>query len=80
MKCAIWNIHFMDYLLWELWYDTKKELEKRLNELGKNLVSELKPEGYWEGRLSSSALGVAVAVAAFISIMKKHMPKKLTVD
>ncbi|MCA1758797.1 MAG: squalene--hopene cyclase, partial [Bacteroidales bacterium] len=42
----------------------KKELEKRLNELGKNLVSELKPEGYWEGRLSSSALGVAVAIAA----------------
>jgi squalene cyclase len=42
----------------------KGELEKRLNELGTNLVSELKPEGYWEGRLSSSALGVAVAVAA----------------
>lgn len=42
----------------------KEELENRLNELGKNLVSELKPEGYWEGRLSSSALGVAVSVAA----------------
>jgi len=28
------------------------------------LASELKSEGYWEGRLSSSALGVAVAVAA----------------
>ncbi|WP_372948342.1 prenyltransferase/squalene oxidase repeat-containing protein [Mariniphaga sp.] len=42
----------------------KNELLQRLNELGRNLVSELKPEGYWEGRLSSSALGVAVAVAA----------------
>src|SRR5690554_1107543 len=42
----------------------KNQLELRLNELGKNLVSELKQEGYWEGRLSSSALGVAVAVAA----------------
>ena len=42
----------------------KEELGKRLNELGKNLVSELKPEGYWEGWLSSSALGVAVSVAA----------------
>ncbi len=28
------------------------------------LASKLNPEGYWEGRLSSSALGVAVAVAA----------------
>lgn len=42
----------------------KNELVQRLNELGRNLVSELKPEGFWEGRLSSSALGVAVAVAA----------------
>jgi squalene-hopene/tetraprenyl-beta-curcumene cyclase len=43
----------------------KQEIEQRVNELGTFLVSELKPEGYWEGRLSSSALGVAVAVAAF---------------
>lgn len=51
----------------------KKELEKRLNELGKNLVSELNPEGYWEGRLSSSALGVAVAVAAlYFDNPQKH--------
>lgn len=51
-----------------------KELEKRLNELGKNLVLELKPEGYWEGRLSSSALGVAVAVAAlYFDNPKKHV-------
>ncbi len=42
----------------------KRELEQRLNALGRRLVSELKPEGYWEGRLSSSALGVAVSVAA----------------
>ncbi len=42
----------------------KNELLQRLNELGRNLVSEIKSEGYWEGRLSSSALGVAVAVAA----------------
>ena len=42
----------------------RKELENRLHELGQLLVSELKAEGYWEGRLSSSALGVAVAVAA----------------
>ena len=40
------------------------ELQERLNELGKNLVLQLKSEGYWEGRLSSSALGAAVAVAA----------------
>jgi squalene cyclase len=42
----------------------KNDLKKRVNELGRRLVSELRPEGYWEGRLSSSALGVAVAVAA----------------
>jgi squalene-hopene/tetraprenyl-beta-curcumene cyclase len=42
----------------------RTETQKRLNELGKNLILELKPEGYWEGRLSSSALAVAVAVAA----------------
>jgi squalene cyclase len=42
----------------------KKDIEKRLEELGKILVSDLKPEGYWEGRLSSSALAVAVALAA----------------
>ena len=42
----------------------RTEIQKRLNELGKNLILELKPEGYWEGRLSSSALAVAVAVAA----------------
>ncbi len=45
--------------------NNRKELEIRLQELGQLLVSDLKAEGYWEGRLSSSALGVAVAVAAF---------------
>jgi len=51
----------------------KKELEQRICELGKNLVLELKPEGYWEGRLSSGALGVAVAVAAlFFDDPTKH--------
>ncbi|MBW6534396.1 MAG: hypothetical protein K0B11_05275 [Mariniphaga sp.] len=50
-----------------------RELEKRLNELGMNLVSELKHEGYWEGRLSSSSLGVAVAVAAlYFDNLKVH--------
>jgi squalene-hopene/tetraprenyl-beta-curcumene cyclase len=43
----------------------KQEIEQRVNELGTFLVSELKPEGYWKGLLSSSSLGVAVAVAAF---------------
>ena len=42
----------------------RTEIQERLGELGKTLVLEMKPEGYWEGRLSSSALGVAVAVAA----------------
>ncbi|MFV0593205.1 MAG: prenyltransferase/squalene oxidase repeat-containing protein [Draconibacterium sp.] len=42
----------------------KQKIHQQLNEVGRMLASELKPEGYWEGRLSSSALGVAVAVAA----------------
>ncbi len=42
----------------------KKELKYQLNETGRLLASRLKPEGFWEGRLSSSALGAAVAVAA----------------
>jgi hypothetical protein len=44
--------------------NNKKVLEPRLHELAQLLVSDLKSESYWEGRLSSSALGVAVAVAA----------------
>ncbi len=51
----------------------KKDLEQRLNELGRLLVSELKPEGYWEGRLSSSALAVAVSVTAlYFDSEKEH--------
>lgn len=42
----------------------KEDIAVRLNEVGKLIASELRPEGFWEGRLSSSALGVAVAVAA----------------
>jgi squalene-hopene/tetraprenyl-beta-curcumene cyclase len=42
----------------------KKELQQRLNEVGKSLIRELNEEGYWSGYLSPSALGVAVAVAA----------------
>lgn len=42
----------------------KEKLYNQLNETGRLIASELKPEGFWEGRLSSSALGVAVAVAA----------------
>ncbi len=42
----------------------KEDIAARINEVGKLIASELRPEGYWEGRLSSSALGVAVAVAA----------------
>jgi squalene-hopene/tetraprenyl-beta-curcumene cyclase len=42
----------------------QKQLQNRLKEVGRFVATELKPEGYWEGKLSSSALGVAVAVAA----------------
>ena len=42
----------------------QNDIQNRLNEVGKYVAGELKPEGFWEGKLSSSALGVAVAVAA----------------
>ena len=42
----------------------EKELINRLNEVGKFVAGELNPESFWEGQLSSSALGVAVALAA----------------
>ncbi|NOY97278.1 MAG: squalene--hopene cyclase [Chlorobi bacterium] len=42
----------------------KKRLQIRFNEIGKQLVSEIGRDGFWYGQLSSSALGVAVAVAA----------------
>ncbi len=43
----------------------KGELEIRFKELSNSLLDELNDDGFWTGRLSSSALGVAVAVAAF---------------
>lgn len=42
----------------------RKELEIRFKELSDILVQEMNPEGFWTGHLSSSALGVAVAVTA----------------
>ncbi len=42
----------------------KIELHNQLNKVGKLVADELNPEGFWEGRLSSSALGAAVSVAA----------------
>ena len=41
-----------------------KEIHARINEAGRYLAAQLNEDGFWEGRLSSSALGVAVAVAA----------------
>ncbi len=43
---------------------TKDRIEIRFKELGNILVDELNEEGFWTGQLSSSALGVAVSVAA----------------
>ncbi|WP_423126370.1 prenyltransferase/squalene oxidase repeat-containing protein [Gaoshiqia sp. Z1-71] len=43
---------------------TKQDLEKRFKELSGILLQEMNPQGFWTGELSSSALGVAVAVAA----------------
>uniref|UniRef100_UPI003217CE9F prenyltransferase/squalene oxidase repeat-containing protein n=1 Tax=uncultured Draconibacterium sp. TaxID=1573823 RepID=UPI003217CE9F len=42
----------------------KKKLEIRFKELSEILLDELNDDGFWTGQLSSSALGVAVAVAA----------------
>jgi squalene-hopene/tetraprenyl-beta-curcumene cyclase len=42
----------------------KTQIQNKLNKVGRLVASELNSEGFWEGRLSSSALGVAVAVAA----------------
>lgn len=42
----------------------KDKLEIRFQELKGILLSEMNEEAFWRGRLSSSALGVAVAVAA----------------
>jgi prenyltransferase beta subunit len=42
----------------------KQQLETRFNELSKILRSEMNQKGFWTGELSSSALAVAVAIAA----------------
>lgn len=42
----------------------KDKLEIRFKDLSDILLGELNDEGFWSGKLSSSALGVAVAVAA----------------
>jgi squalene-hopene/tetraprenyl-beta-curcumene cyclase len=42
----------------------KEQLEVRFRELSGRLLEEMNGAGYWTGELSSSALGVAVAVAA----------------
>jgi squalene-hopene/tetraprenyl-beta-curcumene cyclase len=39
-------------------------LQQRFEELSAILLKEMNPKGFWEGELSSSALGVAVSVAA----------------
>ncbi len=43
---------------------TKVDMQKRFDELSAILLDEMNSDGFWEGQLSSSALGVAVAVAA----------------
>jgi squalene-hopene/tetraprenyl-beta-curcumene cyclase len=40
------------------------EFRQQFNQLSKQLLEKRNAKGYWEGRLSSSALGVAVAVTA----------------
>jgi len=42
----------------------ENNLNRRFSELADLLVGQINPEGFWSGELSSSALGVAVAVAA----------------
>src|SRR5690606_26193059 len=42
----------------------KEKIQSQLNETGRFVASELNSDGFWEGQLSSSALGVAVAIAA----------------
>ena len=50
----------------------KEELQNRFNELSQTLLNEMNDDGFWTGKLSSSALGVAVAVAA----LHFHNPKE----
>ncbi|MGQ8336546.1 hypothetical protein ACUNWD_08355 [Sunxiuqinia sp. A32] len=55
----------------------KDQLEKRFNELSEILLEEMNPQGFWEGELSSSALGVAVAVAALHFYDEKKYHKQI---
>lgn len=41
-----------------------EELKAQFDELSRQLLQKRNAKGYWEGRLSSSALGVAVAITA----------------
>jgi hypothetical protein len=41
-----------------------KEIQKRYLDLLQRLIAEMNPEGYWAGRLSTSALSTAVAITA----------------
>ncbi len=50
----------------------KNELEVRFRELSQVLLEELNEEGFWTGKLSSSALAVAVAIAA----LHFHQPQE----
>ncbi len=48
-------------------------LERKFHELGGLVLSEMNQECFWEGKLSSSALAVAVAVAAlYFDNQKEH--------
>jgi squalene-hopene/tetraprenyl-beta-curcumene cyclase len=58
--------------------NVQNEIQNRLNKIGKYLAGELNPEGYWEGKLSSSALAVAVAVAALHFDNKKKHSKEIS--
>jgi squalene cyclase len=55
----------------------KVKIQSQLNKVGKYVASELNSEGFWEGHLSSSALGVAVAVAALHFDDEKRNSKEI---
>jgi prenyltransferase beta subunit len=44
--------------------NSETKIQKQFSELSTLLLQKRNPAGYWEGRLSSSALGVAVAITA----------------
>lgn len=53
------------------------KLEIRFQELSKILVEEINDDGFWTGRLSSSALGVSVAIAALHFHNRKANKKEI---